>query len=862
MTLPPTVAVGLPVHNDPAGLLRSVPTVFGQTWGGPIRLIVVDDGSTDATPEVLKQLEGTYPAIEIVRNDVNQGRPAARNKIVELAGDDYLAWLDAGDLWTPRKLELQLTALREAERERPGDKLLCVGPFRWTFSDRSDERIRVPEVAGDQLYNLLTGTVFPYLQAIVGRAEHFRTGGGFDVRLKRRQDHDFLVRFLADGGEVVSSPPTVPVFTYLKSDVGSSPAEVAEANRILRRKHREIYRRYGRKLSARVRSNQHRLVARFYRHNGRTLRASRYEALAGISAPSLLARQVVRKAASPRQVARKMSRLPTRAVRPLLPVLQRTEVMEFARKVGIFRVIAATGMSRNVIIGLKSEVEETSGASPRPTLKHGEIPPEIEELEHEVAAAEATPVGVWLRLEHAYRKHSLLFSAEFALHRGIVEHPENAQLRVRLIELLALRRRWDACVEAWDGGAGLTGSDLRGLTYARVARSYRELGQHARGLEIAEVGAKEWSDDFRIAEEIFICRAALVDWKHALTGSGDVVGTAHGLVTDLGFLAGREGPMYGRVVSPLAIPPRVSLVVNGMEVAATEAARPANGESERLFSLSCHDLLRYLGDGDVIGVEVDGQALPIDGKGTKCSVRTGYPSRFRELKLELASGHVFTKFGALRMGNTPERRKHTLALFDEVSALIKDLHGYPTYPFYGNLLGAIREHDFIAHDAGGFDMGYISQHHDAESVRAEFLGICRALIERGYSMRIEPWSAYVRPSRTARVFVDVNYGWFTTDGELHLSFGWRHNPVTDRDGVLAPRECLVGDQLVAVPGNAEDVLEQIYGPLWPVPDQGFVLGEDIRRDKDFLLTPDEMAELEAMDPDRVTPIYDHHPALS
>jgi glycosyltransferase involved in cell wall biosynthesis len=40
------VTVGMPVYNDPDGLRRSVPTIFGQTWRGQLRLVVVDDGSS------------------------------------------------------------------------------------------------------------------------------------------------------------------------------------------------------------------------------------------------------------------------------------------------------------------------------------------------------------------------------------------------------------------------------------------------------------------------------------------------------------------------------------------------------------------------------------------------------------------------------------------------------------------------------------------------------------------------------------------------------------------------------------------------------------------------------------------------
>jgi hypothetical protein len=223
----PCLTVGLPVYNDPDGLRRSVPTVLGQTWQGPLRLLVVDDGCTDDTTRVLASLAVADSRIEVVRHPVNLGRPYARNTILALAGDDYLAWIDAGDLWHPRKLELQLAALLDAERDRPATPLLCTGSLRWVFSDHGENRIKKPDVTEDQLHRALVGTLYPYLPALVGRATHFREAGGFDVRLLRRQDYDFLVRFVGGGGRVVTSPPHVPVFTYLKSDAGVHGGTVA-----------------------------------------------------------------------------------------------------------------------------------------------------------------------------------------------------------------------------------------------------------------------------------------------------------------------------------------------------------------------------------------------------------------------------------------------------------------------------------------------------------------------------------------------------------------------------------------------------------------------------------------------------------
>ena len=859
----PPLTVGMPVYNDPEGLRRTVPSIFGQTWAGPIRLVVVDDGSTDDTPGVLDALAEMYGPIEVVRHETNLGRPVARNRIIELAGDDYLAWTDAGDLWQPRKLELQFATLLDAERADPHTRFLCTGALHWVFADREETMIRSPDVSGDQLYQALTGAIFPYLQAILARAEHFRAAGGFDERLPRRQDYDFLVRFIADGGRVVSTPADAPLFTYLKSDRGSSAEQVAVANRVIRRKHRPYYDRYGNELMRQIHSQQHRLVARFHKHNGNRGRSRMHRMWARAWSPEFgaAARRQARRVWPPRRLAGNVAKGTVRLLRPAMPLLRQPRVIELARKFGVARLLAGDGGNRALYDLVRSEVQDVDARAARPG-SGTETSREIESLEKALAGDTASQGSdPWLRLEQAYRARGWMHSAEVTLQRGLTYLPGDPAIRVRLVELMPLRKKWSECLELW----GKHGDDLhdaaRGLTYARIARAHRELGDPRRALAAAEEGLRRWPHDNRVWQEIYLNRAALVDWSAALgPASTDVEPEAaepHGAVTAQGFLAGGPGPLSGHLPADAPTGQRVYLRVNGVVVAGTHAG--PSGPDGVGFALSCHDLLPYLGDGDVVLVESSGGPVPIDGVGTHAVVTTGYRSRVDELRDKLETGYVFTKMGELRMSYTPEAKAHMFHLYSEVEQLLAERYGYPAFPFYGNLLGAVREHDFIAHDVGGFDMGYISRHQRPEEVRAEFMDVCRALLDQGYFLRVEPWSTYVRSGYRDRAFVDVNYAWFDESGELHFSFGWRSDPVTDRERVFFRRECPIGPHLVRVPGNAEEVLDQLYGRHWAVPDQGFGLEEGLRRSQSFILTVDEMRQLEHRDPDHVELRLDHHP---
>jgi glycosyltransferase involved in cell wall biosynthesis/tetratricopeptide (TPR) repeat protein len=902
------VTVGMPVYNDPEGLLRSVPTVFGQSWDGPVRLLLVDDGSDRETLDVIDALAAAYDGIDVVRNPENRGRPFVRNQILEHAGDGHLAWLDAGDLWHPRKLEVQLAAL-DADDHDPGTPVICVSPLRRYFVDRGVARTMVPDVEGDQLRNALTGRLFGYLPTMLGRVEAFRDLG-FDERLLRRQDYDFLVRFVANGGRVISTPADLPLFTYLKSDSGASAATVAEVNEVIRRKHAPYYAPYGKALARQVKGNQHRLVSRFYDANDRRLQAARYRWLARLADPSTLRRDLrpARRGSGGRErrkgiaSLRDVVRAMARRVRGIVPLLRRLGLLSLARRFGLVRLAGRLGLMRIFYRELRGEqgrplprYEELQGAAAHSTgsaeaasaeaasaeagaadeevaraaggderaeaalgrirkvIRSGEHARAIDYLEEFTATTAVTPVEVWLLLEEAHRRASRLHSAQETLERGLEQHPGHRQLRVRLSELQGLRRDWEGCVQTWSSLAEATDEDLTSISYLRAARSLRMLEQPRRAFEVAQAGHRRWPDDERFDEELGHNRALTVDWEQAVSTSGAAdPQEAGGAITDLGFLAGRSGPVEGHVDLTGQHAPKVAFLLNGREVASSYAsADPDAGERLGRFSINVHDLLDYVGDGDILAVQSDGRAVLTPDGSRHFVVEPGHASRADELFRKLDAGYVFMKFGRLSLGNTTERKRAILEAYDEVAALLDEQFGYTLFPLYGNLLGAVRDHDFIEHDVGGFDVGYVSQHQSPEGVRRELSDICRMLAAHDYYLELKPWSVYVRRTRGEAVFVDLNFAWFNPEGELNLSYGWRYAPVTDAPRLHMRRECPIFGHLVPIPGNAEAVLEQLYGPDWPIPIQGFDPDAGITRDTRYLLSQADSEKLEAHNPDRI-----------
>jgi glycosyltransferase involved in cell wall biosynthesis len=103
----PNVSVVIPTYNYGRFLPEALASVLGQTHED-LEVIVVDDGSTDNTPDVLASVKD--PRIKSVRT-TNRGDSAARNTGLSMAHGKFIAFLDADDRWRPNKLELQLQVL-------------------------------------------------------------------------------------------------------------------------------------------------------------------------------------------------------------------------------------------------------------------------------------------------------------------------------------------------------------------------------------------------------------------------------------------------------------------------------------------------------------------------------------------------------------------------------------------------------------------------------------------------------------------------------------------------------------------------------------------------------------------------------
>src|SRR5579862_4587648 len=109
------VSVVVPVWNSERFLKKTVESVLAQTYRR-LELIVVDDGSTDRSPDIVKSIAAHDDRVRLFRTE-NRGAAAARNLGISQSRGPFVALLDNDDLWHPEKIARQVEVLRRSPPE-------------------------------------------------------------------------------------------------------------------------------------------------------------------------------------------------------------------------------------------------------------------------------------------------------------------------------------------------------------------------------------------------------------------------------------------------------------------------------------------------------------------------------------------------------------------------------------------------------------------------------------------------------------------------------------------------------------------------------------------------------------------------
>ena len=205
----PLVSVVIPTYNSVKFIAQAIDSVLNQTYTN-YEIVIVDDGSTDETKKLLKSYQGK---INYVYQE-NQGVATARNRGIEIATGELIAFLDADDLFLPNKLEQQVKVLLE----QPSLGMVVCG---WRITDEAGEAIgdvklweRLPKL--DLETWLYWKPVLP--SATIVRREWLLEVGGFPQATIPVEDVECFLELVAQGCEAAWCPQVGTVYRQINPD--------------------------------------------------------------------------------------------------------------------------------------------------------------------------------------------------------------------------------------------------------------------------------------------------------------------------------------------------------------------------------------------------------------------------------------------------------------------------------------------------------------------------------------------------------------------------------------------------------------------------------------------------------------------
>lgn len=197
----PKVSVIMPIFNEEDCVGDTIESVSKQTFGD-FEFIVINDGSTDGTQNILEDYARKDERIKIIVNEKNMGVEKSLNSGIKASRGGYIALIDAADLCHPTRFEKQIKFLEENKN------VFMVGTYQY-WIDENKKIIGIyrfptnPEDVKKNLFGFASITVLP---SLIIRKDLFERIGLFDLRYSTSMEYELFVRTIKSGFDIANIP--------------------------------------------------------------------------------------------------------------------------------------------------------------------------------------------------------------------------------------------------------------------------------------------------------------------------------------------------------------------------------------------------------------------------------------------------------------------------------------------------------------------------------------------------------------------------------------------------------------------------------------------------------------------------------
>ncbi|MBD3196272.1 MAG: glycosyltransferase [Candidatus Lokiarchaeota archaeon] len=215
------VSILLPVYNRSQYIEKTLDSIINQTFRD-FEIIVIDDGSKDDCPSIIKRYAQKEKRIHDYYHSENKGIALTRNELIQKANGRYIAFIDSDDLWEPVKLERQISVLKEKENLVVWSEGLLIDEFDKDLDETFTRSLKATnkKKSGD-LFNVLLKGNYILFSSILFKAkliENFE----FDHRYRLIDDYQLIIYLASRCNFYFIDDPLVKYRTHGKNIIKSN----------------------------------------------------------------------------------------------------------------------------------------------------------------------------------------------------------------------------------------------------------------------------------------------------------------------------------------------------------------------------------------------------------------------------------------------------------------------------------------------------------------------------------------------------------------------------------------------------------------------------------------------------------------
>ena len=216
----PLISVILPVYNGEKYLANSINSILAQTFGD-FELILIDDGSTDSSPKILKEYERRDSRVRLILRE-NRGLVTSLNEAIDIARGKWVARMDADDIALPHRLERQLEWLTITGAD-------ISGSWVQRFGSSDKRRIKLYQTDEAIKMEILFSSPFahPSVMMRTNLVKHLR----YDITFEKAEDYDLWERAAVAGWKMTNVQEVLLLYrvhpTQISSKTATSQLEVS-----------------------------------------------------------------------------------------------------------------------------------------------------------------------------------------------------------------------------------------------------------------------------------------------------------------------------------------------------------------------------------------------------------------------------------------------------------------------------------------------------------------------------------------------------------------------------------------------------------------------------------------------------------